>query len=227
MQIPHPTMAADNLIALGRFHLAALAQSPETEVLAPGFGTAQDGLVQARRAREEAEAALVAPRVALCFSEWSLEQVRRGLALAAHAADNQSVSGPAFRSVFPSGLDAEIRPRGAAQVTAARAVLERLRSQPAAAAIRAEHEPRLEAGVTACAAKVEARRQAGEALGIARAREDGARETWVAAYDSNAGAIRTLFPRNRARQDLYFDTFRTRDVAVEDDGPAPAPAPTV
>lgn len=66
-----------------------------------------------------------------------------------------------------------------------------------------------------------------QALGIARANEDGARETFVSSYDSNAGAIRQMFPRNRARQNLYFDQFRGGASASEDSGePEAAPGPT-
>lgn len=79
------------------------------------------------------------------------------------------------------------------------------------------------------AAKLDARRSAGEALGVARAAEDAARETWVAAYDSNAGAIRALYPKRRPQQDLFFDDFRARNAGEDDGGgddPAPEPVPT-
>jgi len=60
-------------------------------------------------------------------------------------------------------------------------------------------------------------------------REDAARETWVAAYDSNAGAIRALYPKRRPQQDLFFDDFRARNAGEDDGGgddPAPEPVPT-
>jgi hypothetical protein len=167
--------------------------------------------------------------VAVRFGEWSLEQLLRGVSLGCQAVDNVVRGGPAQRAVFPSGLDAELRPRGAAQLAAARAVLQRLRSQPAAAAVATEHGARLEAGIADFDARVAARKVAGETLGLARAHEDGAREQWVAAYDSNAGALRTRFPRQKARQDLYFDVVRTRhagDDGDEDPDPAAPVAPT-
>jgi hypothetical protein len=36
-----------------------------------------------------------------------------------------------------------------------------------------------------------------------------ARERFVSAYDSNIGAIRQLFPRDRATQELHFDQIAT------------------
>ncbi len=41
----------------------------------------------------------------------------------------------------------------------------------------------------------------------------GARERFVSANDSNIGAIRQLFPRDRAHQDLHFDEISTSHAA--------------
>jgi hypothetical protein len=65
-----------------------------------------------------------------------------------------------------------------------------------------------------------------QALGAARAVEDGARETFVSSYGSNAGAIRQMFPSNRERQDLFFDRIRTGHGASNDDADTPDPAGT-
>ena len=82
----------------------------------------------------------------------------------------------------------------------------------------------LDTAMAALGGVLEARRMAEQALGLARAVEDGARETFVSSYDSNACAIRQKFPRNRARQDLYFDQFRAGQSASDDNnGPEPAP----
>jgi hypothetical protein len=99
---------------------------------------------------------------------------------------------------------------------------DRLANQPAAVALKADHGAAIKAACADFEVKIKSRKAAGEALGLARAQEDGARETWVAAYDSNAGAIRAMFPRQRARQDLYIDQFRSRNAdADEDDGESP------
>jgi hypothetical protein len=44
-------------------------------------------------------------------------------------------SGPAFKALFPNGLDAELCPVGASQVASAVALRERLATQPAAARV--------------------------------------------------------------------------------------------
>jgi len=230
MQTPMPTMSSEHLLLLGRFHLAALDQHAETRGLVAGFQPTQDALAGKLRTREDAQNALVGPRVAMRFAEYLAEQVIRAIALAAHAADNNMETGAAFRAVFPEGVDAEVRPRGAAQVRTARRVRDRLAAAPAAAPFRDAHLAPLDGAIADLDAKIEARGVAGRTLGVARAEEDAARETFVAGYDSNAGAIRTLFPRNRARQDLYFDEFRTRGPLPEETDeppPATAPPPTV
>jgi hypothetical protein len=222
MQIPNRTFSSNSLLGLGRFHLAAIEQTPETQPLAAGFQSVYDALLTAKQARENADVALALPRVALTFAEWALEQVLRELAYTAHGADHSTAGGSVFAALFPKNLDAEIRPRGAAQLASAKAVSERLVNQPAAAGLRETFSQRLVTAINDFSSKLTARDRALESLGLARAKEEGAKETFVAAYDSNAGAIRALFPRNRPRQDLYFDVFRARVTAsdpIADDEP--------
>ena len=225
MQIPTSSMASGVLLGLGRFHLAALEQSEATKGLASAFQPTHAALASAKTAREQAEDALAAPRVAARFSEFALERVIRQISLLAHSADNKGDSGPAFRALFPNGLDAELRPRGAAQLSATTALRERLNSQPAAAGVKAQTLAALDSAIAALGGALESRRMAERAHGIARAVEDGARETFVAAYDSNAGAIRQMFPRLRSQQDLHFDEFRERRVPAEE-GDVPEPPST-
>jgi len=156
------------------------------------------------------------PRTLARFAESALEVVLRDIASKAHDVDRKAGGDLVFKVLFPHGLDAEVRPRGAGQVTAAIALRGRLDLQPAAAAVKAVFLKDLDMSLAALGAALESRRMAEQALGLARAAEDGARETFVASYDSNAGAIRQMFPRNRVRQDLYFDTIRAEQSASED-----------
>jgi hypothetical protein len=93
MQIPNRTFSTNLLLELGRFHLAAVQQSVETQPLAAGFQLVYDALLAAKQARDNADMALVLPRVAFIFSEWALEQTLRELAYAAHAADGSAAGG--------------------------------------------------------------------------------------------------------------------------------------
>ncbi|HEV8325479.1 MAG TPA: hypothetical protein VG389_27970 [Myxococcota bacterium] len=225
VQVPSPETDSHVILPLGEFHVAALQQTPETQGMVAAFQTTQTTLLTAARATEDAARALVGPRVAVRFAEYALEQVLRSTANAAHDADNNQSTGPAFRSVFPGGLEAETSPRGASQLRSAADVRTRLANQPAAAGLRATFLPRLDAAIADFGTKLDTRTAAGRALGEAQAAESGARESWVAHYDGNAGAVRNLFPRNRARQELYFDEFRGRGArrATDDDAPPALP----
>jgi len=208
MQIPLAKMASGSLLSLGHFHLAAVGQDEATKELASDFKPAVDGLAAAKTTRELAEQGLIGPRVAARFAEYALESVLREIASLAKIADNKAGGDMVFKSIFPDGLDAEVRPRGATQLAASSALRGRLDSQPAAAAVKAQVLKDLDAALAAVSKALAARDAAEQALANARAVENGARETFVSAYDSNAGAIRRLFPRNRVRQDLHFDQFR-------------------
>lgn len=219
------TTASRVLLKAGKYHLAAVSQSEETQGLAIAFSPAVDELVAALAKREQAEDALVAPRVAARFAESRLELILREIASQARSSDRKAGGDFAFRAIFPNGLDAEVRPRGAGQLSASMLLRERLSSQPAAATVKAQWLKELDATMAALGSALEARRMAEQALGIARAAEDAARETFVSSYDSNAGAIRQMFPRNRERQDMYFDRVRTSQRSGDDDSSGPDPTP--
>jgi hypothetical protein len=224
MQTVDPTMASRPLIKVGRYHLAALGRKPETSGLVTAIKPAVDALAAARTAREQAEDALIEPRAVACFAEAGLEAVLRDIAAEAHSCDRGVGGDLIFRAIFPDGLDAEVRPRGAAQLAVSTALRGRLASQPAAAPVKARWLEELDKAMAALGDALEARRSGERTLGLARAAEDGARETFVASYDSNAGAIRQMFPRNRVRQNLYFDQFRGGRSSGEDT-PEPPPEP--
>jgi hypothetical protein len=194
-------MASETMLDLGRYHLAALAKSEGTKVLASAFQPAQDELQTAATARIEAEKAMTVPRVSVRFSENALERAIRQVSLLAHGADNNATGGPAFKALFPNGLDAELRPIGPSQVAAAVALRERLDTQPAAAKVKAQVMDDFDKALAAFKLAIDARQAGDTKVSQARATEFGARERFVSAYDSNIGAIRQMFPRDRAQQD--------------------------
>jgi hypothetical protein len=219
------TMASRPLLKVGKYHLAALKQTAETKGLAIAFTPTVNALATAKTAREQAEDALIEPRATARFAEAGLEVVIHEIASQAHSSDRKAGGDLVFKAIFPNGLDAEIRPRGAAQLTASTALRGRLDSQPAAAPVKAQCLKDLDTAMAALGGALESRRMAEQALGLARAAEDGARETFVSSYDSNAGAIRQMFPRNHARQDLYFDQIRAGQSSGGDDNNGHDPAP--
>ncbi len=65
MRSVKPAMASESMLDLGRYHLAALAQSEGTKALASAFQPVQDALRVAATARVEAEQAMTDLRVDL------------------------------------------------------------------------------------------------------------------------------------------------------------------
>jgi hypothetical protein len=84
--------------------------------------------------------------------------------LLAHASDNNTTSGPAFKALFPNGLDPEVRPLGVAQVAAATTLREGLDTQPAAAKVKEQAVAGFDKALSALSAAIDAREAAETAL---------------------------------------------------------------
>ncbi|AKF09587.1 hypothetical protein [Sandaracinus amylolyticus] len=219
MQIPTAEVASERLLLLGLAHLAALGHDPSLADLARAFQPAQDELEATTTARGAAERAMVVPRVAVRFAERVVEEVIRRFANDTRSLDGKA-NGPIFGDAFPEGTLAETLPRAAAQVAAGLRVLDRLTTRSTLAPLRAEHEPALQAAIAALRAALDARQTAAATFATAYANELAAREDWVRAYDASAGTVRARYPRDRPRQELYFDPLRSaaRRTDPDDDG---------
>jgi hypothetical protein len=74
------------MLDLGRYHLAALAQSEGTKT---HFSSRRTSCKQRPQRAAEAEKAMTNPRVAVRFAENALERAIRQVALLAHGTDNK------------------------------------------------------------------------------------------------------------------------------------------
>ncbi|NUN16706.1 MAG: hypothetical protein HUU55_24025 [Myxococcales bacterium] len=219
MQLPSPKVDSGTLYKLGLYYCAAVSRHPETAALSAPFMEINTALRAAQRAREDADLELIPVRVGVQFSEYELENAIRNTAITAHRIDGNMRSGPVFDRVFPNNLHGEVAPRGAAQVVSGQGLLLRLSTSTIAAPVFAEHGEELKSRLETLKTALAARKQAAEKLALARAQEWNVREDWVTAYHHNAGIIKSLFPRNSDRQNLYFDEFRKSSVSlsVEED----------
>jgi hypothetical protein len=222
------TMASETLLALGRYHLAALARAEQTQRLADGFRPAQDQLKAAAMTRAQAEEDMTDVRVGARFAEDAVETAIRLMGLQAHSVDQNNATGPAYKALFPEGMDTVLRPIGASQVEAALTLRGRLDTQPSAAKVKAQIMDDFDKALAGLRAALAKRADGEEKVRLTRAAEMGARESFASAYDSNIGALRQMFPRNQSRQNLYFDeSGTTREPsapAVEDETPQAASA---
>jgi len=184
MRTLNTAMSSDRLLMSGANHLTALNQTEATKPLIGAFQPAHEALQTAVAARAQAEAAMGVPRITLRFTEKDLERVIREIALLAHTVDDNAITGPAFKALFPDGLDAEVRPLGLSQIAATTALRERLATQPAAAKVKAQAMEGLDQALARFKATLEGRQSAEGKLSQARAVESGAREAFVKAPKS-------------------------------------------
>lgn len=113
-------------------------------------------------------------------------------------------------ALFPNGMTPIIRPVGRTQVDALRALEARIGAASRWAA-RDEQLARVVAVRTEYEALLDQRRDAMAAAAAKRAARNAAKEDFLDVMASLAGAVREIFPRDRKRQDLFFDElFRSR-----------------
>lgn len=223
----NPKAASRARLRGGRALLAALRHDPPTETIASAFAPTQQDLVDALAAREAAEDAEDEANVVLDLANFHLDTFLRMLARHVEIADERP-QGPRYQSLFPNGLVALTLPQGARQLTVLDAFIRdfELNNAPGIEALRAEHLASLSAARDTYAQHVAARDAARAAVAAAWAVEYAARQDHVYAIDRVMNELRLLFPRDRARQDLYFRRVHTsrRPAAIDDpfdagDGP--------
>jgi hypothetical protein len=82
------------------------------------------------------------------------------MALLAHTVDNNTTTGPAIKSLFPSGREADVKPGGTAQISVAVTLRERLDSQPAATKVKVQVMNKFDQSFTAFKRAIDGRQAA-------------------------------------------------------------------
>lgn len=207
MKLPPVTLANARLVLLGRYHVLVLQQLPETSAMAEGFAPVLADLEAAGRTVTAAQEALLPPRVKVAVAEALFEAGIRQLHAQARIEDGGK-DGPLTRVLFPDGLTPVVQPVGQRQVDAVDALL--LRAQTRKLGEHQTLAPRLEVLKTLrdrYAGALDERKAATARLAEARAADMAAREQFIAAYSKDAGLLRSLYPSDRARQELFFDRW--------------------
>ena len=234
MQLPHRNTPITRCETASKFTQGAMRRyaaifdaPPETaarlEDLADTLEAATTALVDAQAAYRATSLALVAIRLEVKLMDLRADDEVRKLKRAA-----DSVARDVSSFVFPKGLTPIVRPLGQTQVAALRALEGRI----AAATKWAERQQAVDR-VVAVREQYEAalanRQEAMVVNAAQRATRDGIKEDFLDAFAAVAGAVRELFPRDRRRQDVFFDVLRTsrssNDDTDEPDEPVD-PAPT-
>ncbi len=210
--------------ALRRFPIL-FESPPETrarlEALATSLETATRALAGAQSDYRASVLAVVAQRVEVKLVDLKADDLVRGLKRAADDAGKATAE-----PLFPGGVTPIVRPVGQTQVDELRALEGRLAASrlPAKEAALA----RLQAARTEYEAALAGRKTAMTAAADKRAVRDAAKEDCLDVVAAVAGAVREAFPRDRARQDVFFDELRAARTEPDTDEPdepsEPAPS---
>lgn len=225
MQLPNRQTPVARCEALGMYTERALRSygtrfAPGDEkvarlnALADTVVSATGALVTAQDAYRRAVLAVVGARVDLKLVDLEADDLVRSVKRAADEAGK-----PIAQAVFKDGITPIVRAFGSTQAKA----LRDLEGRIAAATKwegRAAQAARIEAVRAAYEAALEARRAGTVAAADARAARDMVKEDFLDVFAAAAGAVREMFPRDRPRQDVFFDAVARRGAAgaLEDDG---------
>jgi DnaJ-domain-containing protein 1 len=224
MKVPSKRTPVRTCLNAAGFSCGMLAKhtgDPRLPELGRRFASGRTELAQAERRLVEAEENLTLVRVEVKFEDHSSDQFLRHLQSLAEAADKRK-GGKLSKMLFPAGLNDITKPTGATQVERMRALEARLvqvQGWDDAAGLLAEligHRTRYEGAI-------EMRNEAERQVVIARAARNAAKERFLDLYADIAGQIRSIFPRDRRMQDLFFDDVdpRRRRYASEPDDELP------
>jgi hypothetical protein len=211
MQLPNRKTPVWKCLGLAAFSGRMLAKHDENPILAV-LGSKLDGvrgeLRTAERHLEDMNEVLVLARVDVVYENHASDRWLRRLQKRAEIVDGCK-GGRLYTRLFPDGAQAIIRRQGMPQVERMKllelrmAAIQDWPDAPAQLAELALHRSRYEAAVMA-------RTAAEQRVESARIARNEVKERFLDTYDEIAGQIRSLFPRDRRMQDLFFDTITSK-----------------
>lgn len=201
--------------------MAKHADDPRLVELGGRFDAGRAELAQSQRQLEDAEENLALVRVEVEYEDYVSDRFLRRLLARAEGVDGRK-GGKLSQALFPDGLTDITRRQGAVQVEKMRALEARLaaiQDWADAPALNTELIARRTSYEGAVTLRLEAERQ----VVTARANRNAAKERFLDLYAEIANQIRAIFPRDRRKQDLFFDQLsaspRRYDEEPDDDLP--------
>jgi hypothetical protein len=224
MQLPTKKTSLRKCLAAAGYTARMLAKHGENPILA-ALGKKLDGpraeLRTTDRNVEDAIEQLTLTRVEVVYEDFSSDTWLRRLQSRAEIVDGRK-GGRLYLRLFPSGLQDIVKRMGAPQLERMQALelrIAAIQDWPDAQAVLAElalQRSRYEAAVVG-------RDLAEQQLASARIARKEAKERLLDAIHEVAGQIRSIYPRDRRMQDLFFDTLtpKTRGYAGAPDEEQP------
>lgn len=223
MTIRNESTSSHELLLDARYHLAALLSDPEAESLAPLTRKSIQTLRDAWSAADTQEGERIERQALYDRADLVLDKRTRQLDLEVLALVGGQRGDERYRQIFPRGASVIIAMRGAEEAAALESVLSALQSsQPA---LFKRHEAELRKLAQAASEAEKALLKAEAAADQAFTTELAARRALVRQLQKNEGALRSLFPGDRAAVRSFFRSTKRRAEAVEE-GPEPAAGAT-
>lgn len=213
MEVPTVYTPVPKCLALATFAGQMLSKYAATNAvlleLATKMFAARDKLAQAEQAFNDAEAHVLPMRVNVRFADHESDECIKQRKRAAQMADGET-EGPFAVHLFPHGTTPVTRPVGAAQIKEMRALegrydalLDRwpnaLTEKNIVTTLRQSYELALAERATAEQAVIDT-----------KAARDLAKDDFLNVYAEIANRVRALFPRNKPKQDVFFDAVTNR-----------------
>ncbi len=212
MEVPSPKTPVEKCLALATYAHQMMEQFPdnaELQALSAKLTLSRNKLKSAEHSYAEAEANMLPVRVGVMYINYAADEGTKQALRFAELADGEA-RGPYVMHLFPQGSNAITRLTGASQVKEMRnlegrydGLISRWNEAQAEKNKIAQLRERYEFALTVRATAL-------QALQDARAARDLAKEDFLDTYAEVANRVRALFPRNRKKQDLFFDVVTER-----------------
>lgn len=163
------------------------------------LAASRGAIVGAQAAYREAVAATTAPRIEVRVIDLYADEVVRSIFRAAEESGPEVVA-----SLFPHGVTPIVRPVGETEVSAIEALQRRVEAL-SEWSVGLSAIARLDEVLDVYRAALATRARSGRAAAEARYVRDTAREDLLDVLAAVRAQLRAVFPRDRARQSLFFD----------------------
>ncbi len=212
MEIPTTKTPVAKCLTLATYSCQMMSQfSSPTDLaeFATKLSLARDKLEQAEENYQAAETNMLPARVGVMFANYAADEGVKQAHRFAELADGEA-RGPYVTHLFPDGTNAIVKLLGSTQIKEMRA----LEGRYAGLISRWNDAQNEKDKISLLRERYElaltARANALQALSDTRSARDLAKEDFLDMYAEIANRVRALFPRNRTKQDLFFDVVTER-----------------
>lgn len=214
MEIPNSKTPVAKCLDLAAYASQTIGQfAPSTielQELAGKMDAARQLLASAESAYSQAENAMIPIRVDVTLADYSADEGIKQAKRAAELADGEA-NGALQTHLFPHGTTPIVRPFGAAQIKEMRDLEGRYDGLMGNWNQAQNEKSKLTALREKYELALQTRTDAAQLVNDQRSKRDLAKKNFLDVYAEVANRIRALFPRNKKKQDLFFDVVTGRN----------------